>query len=295
MFEKNMQGDVVAILNSSLTRVVEYSYDAWGNIISTTGTLASTLGTANPIRYRSYYYDTETGWYYLQSRYYNPEWGRFINADNYVNANGDLIGFNMFAYCSNNPVMFVDPCGECVHQWDFWNDCDECGGETVKDKWNSFVDGFKETKEFLEEEKIKFKNSDGTSSLYDNQRKHHGRKKYHEQLLVISPISADATPLNSCVNIGGSFTFYTGGWETESVDWSLLDFLQISAEASCDPVNLSHFSMEYGISVWSPSVTFDLFGAEISIGINLGWKSGVEWGAKNGVDLGVLSLSLKSK
>ena len=75
MFEKNMQGDVVAILDSNLTRVVEYYYDAWGNVLSTTGTLASTLGAANPIRYRSYYYDTETGWYYLQSRYYNPTWG----------------------------------------------------------------------------------------------------------------------------------------------------------------------------------------------------------------------------
>ena len=115
MYEKNLQGDVVAILNSSLTRVVEYSYDAWGNILSTSGSLASTLGTANPIRYRSYYYDAEIGLYYLQSRYYNPTWGRFINADNYVNANGDLIGFNMFAYCSNNPVMFVDPCGTVIN------------------------------------------------------------------------------------------------------------------------------------------------------------------------------------
>ena len=114
MFEKNMQGDVVAILDSNLTRVVEYAYDAWGNVLNVSGTLASTLGTANPIRYRSYYYDTETGWYYLQSRYYNPTWGRFISADNYINSNGDLIGFNMFAYCSNNPVMFVDPTGKSI-------------------------------------------------------------------------------------------------------------------------------------------------------------------------------------
>ena len=122
MFEKNMQGDVVAILNSSLTRVVEYYYDAWGNVLSTSGSMASTLGAANPIRYRSYYYDTETGWYYLQSRYYNPAWGRFISADNHINANGDLIGFNMFAYCSNNPVMFVDPTGQ------FW-----------KELWDAFT------------------------------------------------------------------------------------------------------------------------------------------------------------
>lgn len=66
----------------------------------------------NPFRYRGYYYDVETGWYYLQSRYYNPEWGRFLNADGYLNANGDIIGFNLFAYCSNNPIMGYDPTGE---------------------------------------------------------------------------------------------------------------------------------------------------------------------------------------
>jgi RHS repeat-associated protein len=74
--------------------------------------MASTVGTINPIRYRSYYYDTETGFYYLQSRYYDPAIRRFINADGYINANGDILGFNMYAYCSNNPVMYVDYSGE---------------------------------------------------------------------------------------------------------------------------------------------------------------------------------------
>ena len=68
----------------------------------------------NPFRYRGYYYDTDSGWYYLQSRYYNPTWGRFLNADTYVNANGDMIGYNMFAYCSNNPIMEIDPTGEVI-------------------------------------------------------------------------------------------------------------------------------------------------------------------------------------
>ena len=66
----------------------------------------------NPFRYRGYYLDNETGFYYLNSRYYNPLWGRFLNADGYLNANGDLIGYNMFAYCSNNPIMNIDPNGE---------------------------------------------------------------------------------------------------------------------------------------------------------------------------------------
>ena len=92
--------------------MVEYTYDAWGNVLSITGMYADTLGVNNPIRYRGYYQDFETGFYYLQSRYYDPAIRRFINADGYINANGDILGFNMYAYCGNNPIMYVDPTGE---------------------------------------------------------------------------------------------------------------------------------------------------------------------------------------
>ena len=77
----NAQGDVVGLIDSTGALVVQYTYDAWGRLLSTSGTAASTLGLNNPLRYRGYVYDTETGLYYLQSRYYNPTWGRFINAD----------------------------------------------------------------------------------------------------------------------------------------------------------------------------------------------------------------------
>ncbi len=73
--------------------------------------MASTIGIKNPIRYRGYYYDTETGLYYLQSRYYDPETCRFINADSLLMAGDYLQGTNMYAYCLNNPVMYVDPTG----------------------------------------------------------------------------------------------------------------------------------------------------------------------------------------
>ena len=107
---KNAQGDVTGLVNSSGTQVVAYTYDAWGNPLTTTGTMADTLGKFNPFRYRGYVYDTETGLYYLQSRYYNPETGRFINADNLVDTE-DLLGENLFAYCANNPVNHQDPSG----------------------------------------------------------------------------------------------------------------------------------------------------------------------------------------
>ena len=110
----NIQGDITCIYDTAGNRVVTYTYDAWGKILSVTGTAANTIGRYNPLRYRGYYYDNETGFYYLNSRYYDPNVGRFLNADGYINANGDLIGFNMFAYCSNNPVMGYDPSGESI-------------------------------------------------------------------------------------------------------------------------------------------------------------------------------------
>lgn len=84
--------------------------------VGISGTYESTLGQNNPIRYRGYYYDSETSLYYLNSRYYDSNVCRFINADGYVNANGNLVGFNMFAYCGNNPVSRVDYTGQ------FWSE-----------------------------------------------------------------------------------------------------------------------------------------------------------------------------
>ena len=105
----NAQGDVVRIINSSRSVVASYTYDPWGKIISSSGTLAD----INPLRYRGYYYDSETGFYYLQSRYYDPEIGRFINADSYASTDATgLLSTNMFAYCENDPVNKSDPTGE---------------------------------------------------------------------------------------------------------------------------------------------------------------------------------------
>lgn len=116
-FEKNLQGDIIAIYNESGVKIGTYTYDAWGNFTVTVSSSVTTLESLivreyNPIRYRGYYYDIETEWYYLQSRYYNPEWGRFINADGYVSTGTGILGYNMFAYCNNNPIMFVDTAGQ---------------------------------------------------------------------------------------------------------------------------------------------------------------------------------------
>ena len=105
----NLQGDVVQIIDANGVMQAEYVYSPWGEIISAEGDLAE----INPLRYRGYYYDSETGFYYLRSRYYDPENHRFINADTYASTDsGDAISCNMFAYCQNNPVMLGDENGE---------------------------------------------------------------------------------------------------------------------------------------------------------------------------------------
>ena len=107
----NLQGDVVGLVNSSGNTVVSYTYDAWGNPESISGSMASTLGAANPFRYRGYYYDIESGLYYLMSRYYDPVVGRFLNADSLLAANSGMAKYNLFVYCGNNPIIRFDPSG----------------------------------------------------------------------------------------------------------------------------------------------------------------------------------------
>ena len=86
-------------------------FDSWGKLLSTSGSLAETFGAEQPFRYRGYVYDEETGWYYLQSRYYNPELGRFISADVYLSTGQGVLGHNAYAYCLNNPVNCLDSAG----------------------------------------------------------------------------------------------------------------------------------------------------------------------------------------
>lgn len=113
----NQQGDIEAIMNATGTIVVRYEYDPWGAVTvkkgdGTVDSDASSIGNINPLRYRGYYYDTETGFYYLQSRYYDPVIGRFISADTFATTDvTGVLSANMFAYCKNNPVQYEDKDG----------------------------------------------------------------------------------------------------------------------------------------------------------------------------------------
>ena len=113
-YVKNLQNDITAITDSAAKVIANYYYDAWGNITEITGDAA--IANINPLRYRSYYYDTETNLYYLNTRYYAPDMCRFLNADGYIQTGQGVLDKNMFAYCENSPVTRLDSNG------DFWLD-----------------------------------------------------------------------------------------------------------------------------------------------------------------------------
>ena len=116
-YTHNSRGDIVGIYNGAGELKAHYEYDAWGNVISITDnngnaiTNPNHVGNLNPFRYRGYYQDTETGLYYLMSRYYDTITHRFINADGYFQSGGSILDANTFAYCRNNPIMNSDCTG----------------------------------------------------------------------------------------------------------------------------------------------------------------------------------------
>ena len=116
-YVRNLQNDVIALVDEDGNEVVHYTYDSWGKILSITGSLKDTVGQQNPFRYRGYFYDTETGMYYLKSRYYDPELRRFISADSVMSVTASMETFhnrNLYAYCDGNPLSRKDESGDFI-------------------------------------------------------------------------------------------------------------------------------------------------------------------------------------
>ena len=105
-YVKNLQGDIVKILDEDGQEKANYVYNAWGDILSQS---EDELSSINPLRYRGNVYDEDTAMYYLQTRYYDPKTGRFINADDtaYIGATGTALSTNIFTYCENNFINNV--------------------------------------------------------------------------------------------------------------------------------------------------------------------------------------------
>ncbi|MDD6882134.1 MAG: RHS repeat-associated core domain-containing protein [Eubacteriales bacterium] len=134
-YVKNLQGDIVAIVDASGNTVVQYRYDPWGRKMSRTGTLQATLGYYNPFRYRGYIFDEETWMYYLKNRYYYPELRRFISVDPELGELGALGSHNRYCYCFNDPITYLDDQGlraqNRVHQWVVEDICNRSNGSLV--------------------------------------------------------------------------------------------------------------------------------------------------------------------
>ena len=116
LYLKNLQNDIIGIVDSNNNIVVKYYYNAYGKIINKVDTSGINLSDINPFRYRGYYQDNETGWYYLNSRYYDVETLRFITMDDvdYLGASGSVLSYNLYSYCENNPINNSDSNGNNI-------------------------------------------------------------------------------------------------------------------------------------------------------------------------------------
>jgi RHS repeat-associated protein len=120
-YMRDGQGNIVSLLSANGTKVVTYEYDTWGNPTATWHYQSTTntyyydeVAAMNPFRYRGYIYDSETQLYYCQSRYYDPAIGRFLSPDSLLSTGQGVLGYNMYAYCLNNPINAQDPSGKCA-------------------------------------------------------------------------------------------------------------------------------------------------------------------------------------
>ena len=171
-YTHNSRGDIVGIYNGAGELKAHYEYDAWGNVISITDnngnaiTNPNHIGNLNPFRYRGYYQDTETGLYYLMSRYYDPITHRFINADGYFQSGGSILDANTFAYCRNNPITNSDCTGtSCsTHRSYYVPNCGYCNPSYIHEM-NEKIDWLNRVYNTSPEHRIVKVNIDG-SHLY---------------------------------------------------------------------------------------------------------------------------------
>ncbi|QCT07814.1 RHS repeat-associated core domain-containing protein [Ruminococcus bovis] len=144
-YVKNLQGDIVKILDEDGNEKASYVYNAWGNILSQS---EDELSSINPLRYRGYVYDEDTAMYYLQTRYYDPTTGRFINADNtaFISSSGTAIGDNIYTYCENDPVNNVDYTGQWYHNLSSYYNAHKKMYEGYPDAWQAFCTRYNKLK-----------------------------------------------------------------------------------------------------------------------------------------------------
>ena len=228
-------------------------------------------------------YVAETGLYYLGSRYYDPETGRFLNADGLLGANGDILSYNLFAYCSNNPVNYYDPFGCSARH----------ASRLARNKIMKAATGSTNAEVYRTRNNTPskshtgspvddFKNSDGSYSLYDSKR-HDPDGIFHEQILSAKVSKPSFDLKNDKLTLGSvKASVMTGGWEWENFDLSLLDAGTAKFSAGYDGGVVDVSAMA---SIWTPSATIKLGNIKVTLSFHAGSVGGKFKLGENGFDV----------
>ena len=234
----NIQGDVIELLKSNGESAGYYRYDAWGNDIDLDGN--AEIIYYNPLRYRGYIYDRVSGYYYLQTRFYDADVGRFINADAYVSTGQGVLGNNMFAYCLNNPVIFIDPCGTCVHNWKLY-DCERCAAfwngvsTAVENAWNDVsefcvdaydkINSIERQQQMLDDqirrEQIDMVN-DAAGAMWDayvHSNELEAERQYRQDMEIKAFVEGEIERWTEKPSIAGDFAFMSIGYSTTYISY----------------------------------------------------------------------------
>ncbi|EQB89244.1 RHS repeat-associated protein [Clostridium punense] len=289
-YVRNAQNNIIGLIDKAGTQVVSYTYDSWGKLISIEGTLKDTVGVKNPYRYRGYRYDSETQLYYLQSRYYNPTWGRFINADAIAGSLGELLGHNIFAYTKNNPISMSDPSGYRTVRADY----ESLEQESVSSRW-SVGSNFS-----------RYTNGKFNTYVSDNNYRFGGIQTKATTIGVI-PTSGGVELHTNQYKFGGSnFSFETQGYGGGNAALGLIaerdgDWIYSSAGGELKPlkygsknqinIGMIHIQLqiEYGVGAGATlgaggMNTIDKQGVAMGVGFGLGgfWEAkGAIWWDRN--------------
>ena len=252
-YRKNIFDDIIGILNSNYEEIVTYEYDSFGAISNIIDTSGLNLSIINPFRYRSYYYDEETMWYYINSRYYNPEWGRFINGDMYISTGQGSNGCNMFVYCGNNYInrfengnSWLSSIGKSIKN----------GAKKVKE---TIVGTYNKTKEKITNTYNSAKKK-VTNFINDAEKKWNSLKKTFKEKFIFewgTGVGAQIN-VNNFIDIGASSTF---GSTYNNGKWN--DYDRVGGGLTAGITENTEVGSKYEVTHYKHSGDFDNYFMDI--------------------------------